>query len=82
MVQNEVSMAFNDHICEAEGCFAVAEGEIKVPLGQIGEIKLSICNNCKPKFISNCLSGYDGNRKKRKTRGHGYHQGPEYAIQR
>lgn len=39
-------------ICEAHGCLAAAEQEIKVPVGQIGEINLSVCTNCKPKFIA------------------------------
>jgi hypothetical protein len=48
MIQFEVKTPSSSHICEAEGCFAVAEAEIKVPVGQVGEINLSVCTNCKP----------------------------------
>jgi hypothetical protein len=51
MIQNEVDVTNNQCICEAQGCFAVAEEEIKVPVGKIGEINLSVCSKCKPKFI-------------------------------
>jgi hypothetical protein len=39
-------------VCEAQGCSAVAEEQITVAVGQIGEITLSVCGSCKPKFIS------------------------------
>ena len=39
-------------VCEAHGCFALAEEQIKVPVGQIGEITLTVYNSCKRKFIS------------------------------
>jgi hypothetical protein len=50
MSKGDVSLNSN-RICEAQGCMAVAEEEIKVSVGQIGEIDLSVCNNCKPKFV-------------------------------
>jgi hypothetical protein len=37
--------------CEAYGCFASAEEEINVPVGQTGEIYLSVCRNCRSKFV-------------------------------
>jgi hypothetical protein len=40
----------NDGVCEVQGCYAVAEEEMRVPVGQIGEITIVICRNCKPKF--------------------------------
>jgi hypothetical protein len=33
-------------ICEAQGCFNRANGEIRLPVGHIGEISVSVCNNC------------------------------------
>lgn len=37
--------------CEAYGCFASAEEEINVPVGHTGEIYLSVCRNCRSKFV-------------------------------
>jgi hypothetical protein len=39
-----------DGICEVQGCYALAEEEITVAVGQIGKINVIICRNCKPKF--------------------------------
>jgi hypothetical protein len=41
----------NEMICEAQGCFNRADEEIRIPVGHIGEISVSICNNCKHKFV-------------------------------
>jgi hypothetical protein len=51
MSKPTLSLEPNKHICEADGCFATAEEEIKISVGHIGEINLSICRKCKPKFI-------------------------------
>lgn len=37
-------------ICEVQGCFNNANEEIRIAVGHIGEISVSICNNCKYKF--------------------------------
>jgi hypothetical protein len=50
MSKRTVYLEPNKRICDAEGCLAIAEQEINVPVGQIGEISLSVCNKCKPKF--------------------------------
>lgn len=47
----------NKQICEADGCFTTAEEEIKISVGQIGEINLSVCSKCKPKFIIETSEG-------------------------
>jgi hypothetical protein len=39
-------------VCEAHGCVAAAEEEIRVPVGQMGEINLRVCSNCRPKFVA------------------------------
>lgn len=41
--------------CEAFGCFEAAEEKINIPLGKTGEINLSVCSNCRPKFVCNSL---------------------------
>jgi hypothetical protein len=51
MSKASISLEINTRIFEAQRCLAVAEEEIKVPVGQIGEINLSVCSDCKPKFI-------------------------------
>ena len=38
-------------ICDAQGCFNRADEEIQIPVGTIGEISVSVCNNCKHKFV-------------------------------
>jgi hypothetical protein len=38
-------------ICEAQGCFNRADEEIRIPVGHIGEISVSLCDNCKHKFV-------------------------------
>jgi hypothetical protein len=40
----------NNGICEAAGCFSPAEVQLKVKVGQMGNISLSLCNNCVGKF--------------------------------
>ena len=53
MSKPTLSLEPNKQICEAEGCFATAEEEIKISVGRIGKINLSVCAKCKPKFIIN-----------------------------
>jgi hypothetical protein len=38
-------------VCEAQGCFNKANEEIRISVGNIGEISVSVCNNCKHKFV-------------------------------
>jgi hypothetical protein len=52
-----LSVETNKQICEAYGCCATAEEEIKIFVGQIGEINLSVCSNCKPKFMVKTSGG-------------------------
>jgi hypothetical protein len=40
----------NNGICEAAGCFLPAEVQLKVKVGQLGTILLSLCKNCVSKF--------------------------------
>jgi hypothetical protein len=43
----------SDHykeLCEAIGCFAKAENEVSVPVGELGVIILLVCDNCMRKF--------------------------------
>jgi hypothetical protein len=42
----------NRQICDAEGCSASATQEIKVSVGRMGDIYLSICENCMKKFVN------------------------------
>jgi hypothetical protein len=51
MSKPTLSLETNKQICEADECYATAEEEIKITVGQIGEIILSVCGNCKPKFM-------------------------------
>jgi hypothetical protein len=41
----------NNGICDAAGCFSPAEAQIKVKVGQLGNISLSLCNICVNKFV-------------------------------
>lgn len=41
----------NKKMCEALGCFAKATTEVSVPVINLGMIKLTVCNDCKPKFL-------------------------------
>ena len=49
--QRSIHPKVKEMICEAEGCFNKANEEIRIPVGNIGEISVSICNNCKHKFL-------------------------------
>ena len=40
----------NKNFCDCNGCCRIATTEIEVDVGEIGIIKLSICENCIPKF--------------------------------
>ncbi len=37
-------------VCEAQGCFNKANKEIRIPIGTVGEISVSVCNNGKQEF--------------------------------
>ncbi|WP_162477458.1 hypothetical protein [Nitrososphaera sp. AFS] len=62
MSRSPLSLESNKYkqICEADGCLAIAEEDIKVSVGQIGEINLSVCNNCKPKFTHDVFHSETG----------------------
>jgi hypothetical protein len=53
MTKPTLSAETNKQICESDGCFAIAEEEIKISVGRTGNINLSVCGRCKPKFIIN-----------------------------
>jgi hypothetical protein len=57
MSKPTLSLETNKQICEADECFATAEEEVKISVGQIGEINLSVCSNCKPKFMVKTSEG-------------------------
>jgi hypothetical protein len=40
----------NNGICEAVGCLTPAKVQIKVKVGHLGNISLSLCNDCVCKF--------------------------------
>jgi len=40
----------NNSVCEAVDCCSPAEVQIKVKVGQVGSISLSLCNDCVRKF--------------------------------
>lgn len=46
-----ISKSIVEGVCEAQGCSSAAEVEIRVPVGQLGEINIVLCRSCKPKFI-------------------------------
>lgn len=50
MSERILSLEINKQICDAVGCSATATEEIKVSVGQLGDIHLSVCTNCRPKF--------------------------------
>jgi hypothetical protein len=50
MTQNNIPSELYNSICEAVGCFAIAESEVRIPVGNLGLLKLLVCNNCIPKF--------------------------------
>jgi len=51
MSKPTLSLGINKKICDAEGCSAKATKEIKISVGQMGDIELSICSNCVSKFV-------------------------------
>jgi hypothetical protein len=51
MNQCKIPQEVNNGICEAVGCFSPAEAQIKVKVGQLGNISLSLCNICVNKFV-------------------------------
>ena len=40
----------NKQLCDGYECFAAAEEEIKVQVGQTGKITLAVCKGCKSKI--------------------------------
>lgn len=52
MSEATLSIDVNKQICDAEGCSAVATEEIKISVGRMGDIDLSLCQNCVKKFVN------------------------------
>jgi hypothetical protein len=50
MNQCKILQEVNNDICEAAGCFSPAEVQLKVKVGQQGNISLSLCKDCVCKF--------------------------------
>jgi hypothetical protein len=50
MNQCKIPQEVNNDICEAAGCFSPTEVQLKVKVGQLGTILLSLCKNCVSKF--------------------------------
>lgn len=50
MNQDMVLQEDNKRRCEAVNCSSQAEVEIEVSVGQLGNISLSLCNDCVYKF--------------------------------
>ena len=50
MGHNSLPSDVYKELCEAFGCFAKAATEVRVPVGELGVIKLIVCKNCKSKF--------------------------------
>jgi hypothetical protein len=40
----------NKNLCDCDGCSRPATAEIEVDVGELGIIKLNLCENCIPKF--------------------------------
>ena len=40
----------NKNLCDGIGCSKEATTEMEVNVGELGVIKLNLCENCKPKF--------------------------------
>lgn len=58
---NQGNIAAGKTTCEASGCLAAAEEEITIAVGQTAEINLSVCNDCRSKFIRS--DSYDNQAK-------------------
>lgn len=50
MNQCKIAQEVNNSICEAVNCFSPAEVQLKVKVGQLGNISLFLCNDCVRKF--------------------------------
>jgi hypothetical protein len=50
MNHNTLASDHYKELCEAAGCFAKAENEVRIRVGELGVMLLLICNNCMPKF--------------------------------
>ena len=48
--RNQCNNPVNNSVCEAVDCCSPAEVHIKVKVGQVGSISLSLCNDCVRKF--------------------------------
>jgi hypothetical protein len=51
MSQDIDSAEVNKNLCDGNGCIRKATTEIEVNVGELGVIKLNLCENCRPKFI-------------------------------
>jgi hypothetical protein len=45
----------NKNLCDCNGCSRGATTEIEVNVGELGIIKLNLCENCIPKFKQNVI---------------------------
>jgi|SRR5215203_5841885 len=50
MSQATKHIQINKNLCEGNGCSRTATTEIEVNVGELGIIKLNLCENCIPKF--------------------------------
>jgi len=50
MSKSTIPSEVYNNVCEAVGCFAIAESEVKIPVGKLGLLKLLVCDNCISKF--------------------------------
>jgi hypothetical protein len=50
MSQDNKPTQVNKNLCDCNGCTRAATTEIEVDVGDLGIIKLNLCENCIPKF--------------------------------
>jgi hypothetical protein len=50
MSQDTQPTQVNKNLCDCNGCSLAATTEIEVNVGELGIIKLNLCENCIPKF--------------------------------
>jgi hypothetical protein len=46
----EIEGLHEGNMCEAVNCFSLATGQLEVKVGHLGNISLSLCNDCVSKF--------------------------------
>lgn len=51
--QNSNLTQVNNHLCDGSGCSREATKEIEVSVGELGVMKLNLCESCIPKFKQN-----------------------------